>query len=579
MKSPAEIFQIIQRKIRREWKLAFFTCFIAGLLVHMPILLSDIPNHDGLDSLYFDQNMITSGRWFLSIACGFSSYYTIPWVIGILGLVFLSLSASALCELLEVRKTWAVTLCSSLLAVFPALASTFAYVYTLDGYMLALLLAVLAVLLTKRYRHGFLPGAACLAFSLGIYQGYLPFVMILSIFSILALLTDENKNGSNTPQTYKTDKKQHPHRKLPTPPTQEKTSNQPSGKADKTGKKYLLNKITEMQIPEMLHYLYMGILGAILYYGILKLLLFIQGKELDTYQGINGMVSGTTSGSGLLSSVAGMYQDFIRFSLKGNVLFQNIFSLTAWIFLLTAAALAFISWSKCRKYWKNPLILVIMVAAVLALPPATNIVLLISPDVNYHLLMRYQWVLYAIGAIALAARENNTNVKKIEHSEETTSKNAAFLEWMTLLSASVLVFCYCITDNIAYSNLQKRYEKTYAYCVRLLDRIEQTQGYYPGIPIAMVGVVAEQQYPTTDLTLPVTSNMIGMNGDILLYRGDNYRLFIQNYLGATLNILPAEAMAEMYYSEEYTAMDSFPGADSIRIIDGIMYIKTENTVR
>ena len=28
--------------------------------------------------------------------------------------------------------------------------------------------------------------------------------------------------------------------------------------------------------------------------------------------------------------------------------------------------------------------------------------------------------------------------------------------------------------------------------------------------------------------------------------------------------------------EEYREMESFPGADSIRIIDGIMYIKTEN---
>ena len=70
-----------------------------------------------------------------------------------------------------------------------------------------------------------------------------------------------------------------------------------------------------------------------------------------------------------------------------------------------------------------------------------------------------------------------------------------------------------------------------------------------------------------------------MNGDSLLYRGDNYRLFIRHYLGAALNILPADAMAEMYYSEEYTAMDSFPGKDSIRIIDGIMYIKTENVTR
>ena len=152
-------------------------------------------------------------------------------------------------------------------------------------------------------------------------------------------------------------------------------------------------------------------------------------------------------------------------------------------------------------------------------------------------------------------------------------------QWVAVLAGGALVFFYGVTDNIGYSNLQKRYEKTYAYCVRLLDRIEQTEGYYTGIPIAMVGVVGEDPYPVTDITWPVTGNMIGLNGDILLYRGDNYREFIRHYLGATLNILPPESMGEMYYAQEYVEMDSFPGKDSIRIIDGIMYIKTENRDR
>ena len=143
----------------------------------------------------------------------------------------------------------------------------------------------------------------------------------------------------------------------------------------------------------------------------------------------------------------------------------------------------------------------------------------------------------------------------------------------------VLVFFYGVVDNIGYSNLQKRYEKTYAYCVRLLDRIEQTEGYYQGIPIARIGGVGEDEFPGTDITLDVTSGMIGLNGDSLLYTGENYRLFMQHYLGATLNILPADAMKEMYYDEEYIEMDSFPGENSIRIIDGILYVKTENANR
>ncbi len=526
MTSPAQAFRTIHGKIRREWRIAFLSCFVTGLLTHLPVLLSDIPNHDGLASMYFDQNMITSGRWFLSVACGFSSYYTIPWVIGLLGLFFLSMAAAALCELLEVRKPWAVILCGGMLAAFPALASTFAYVYTLDGYMLALLLAVLAVLFTKRFRLGFLPGAVCLAFSMGIYQGYLSFAMVLSAFSVLMLTA----GGESA--------------------------------AEVSGKKSLPGEIRRI-----LAYLYMGLLGGGLYFLILQVLLKIQGKSLDTYQGISGMLAGPDGGGGIFSAGAEMYRDFFRFTIRGNVLFQNVFSAGAGILLLGAVLVKGLSLLRKRKCWKNPLTFGIMVMVLLLLPVATNVILIVSPGVNYHLLMRYQWVLYPVGAVALLSGGDGGKKRDI------------LLEWTALGAAVVLVFCYGITDNIAYANLQKRYEKTYAYCLRLLDRIEQTEGYYPGIPVAMVGVVGDEQYPVTDITLPVTSGMIGMNGDVLLYTGENYRIFMQNYLGATLNILPARAMEEMYYSEEYAAMDSFPGENSVRIIDGILYVKTENSVR
>lgn len=516
IKAPGELLAWCAKKLKKEWKLAFFSAVVIGLLVHMPALLSDIPNHDGLDSLYFDQNMITSGRWFLMVACGMSSFYTIPWVIGLIGLLWLGITAAVLVELLEVKQSWAIVTISGLLTSFPALASTFAYVFTLDGYMLALLLAALSVLLTKKYRYGFLAGGVCLAFSLGIYQGYLAFAMILCVLAILMLFADEGKAGE--------------------------------------------------KLRKMLRYVCMGILGAVLYYVILQILLRLEGKELASYQGISGMAGGVPD-AGILGTIRGMYSDFFRFSLGGNVLFNNGISAFACILLALATLGTGIFLMLRRKWWKNPMFFVIIVLAVVALPLITNAILLISPSVTYHLLMRYQWVLYLIGMTAFVSR----------YSGELPIGKLA--EWLAFAAVVVIVFCYGVADNIGYSNLQKKYEKTYAYCVRLLDRIEQTEGYYQGIPIAMVGVVGDEEFPPTDLTLPVTSGMIGLNGDMLLYTGRNYKLFIQNYLGATLNILPAEAMGDMYYDEEYISMDSFPGENSIRIIDGIMYIKTENVNR
>lgn len=154
MMTPAVLHEKIKAYAKKEWKIAFLSAFLMGLAIHLPIIIFDIPNHDGLSSMYFDQNMITSGRWFLTVACGFSSYFTLPWLIGLLSLLFLACASVALTELLELEKIWAIVLCSGLLVSFPALTSTFAYIFTADGYMMALLLSVLAVLFTKKYRLG-----------------------------------------------------------------------------------------------------------------------------------------------------------------------------------------------------------------------------------------------------------------------------------------------------------------------------------------------------------------------------------------------------------------------------------------
>lgn len=157
MKTPWDFFNLVEQN-KNTWKIAFLSAFVLGILIHLPVMLSDIPNHDGLSSMYFDQNMITSGRWFLSVACGFSSYFTIPWIIGLIGLLWLALTAVALTELLELADPLVIMAVSGLLVSFPALASTFAYVFTMDGYMMALFLAILAVLFTKNRKKAGWPG-------------------------------------------------------------------------------------------------------------------------------------------------------------------------------------------------------------------------------------------------------------------------------------------------------------------------------------------------------------------------------------------------------------------------------------
>lgn len=513
MNSPEKIWEKWRKRIKKEWKAAFWASVCIGLLTHTPILLSDIPNHDGLASMYFDQNMITSGRWFLSVACGFSTYFTLPWVIGILGILFLALTSVALTEILEVRRSGTAILIAGLLVSFPALASVFAYVFTMDGYMLGILLSVLSVLFVKKYRYGFIAGAVCLAFSMGIYQAYLPFAVLLSIYCIMIVFIEEK------------------------------------GMRKKAG--------------TVFRFLAMGVGGAVLYYGILQILLKLQGKELSSYQGISD--AGNVAGRNLTEILGRTCSDFAVFTIKGKVLFNNIFSGCAIALLALLLLAVVVKVIISRKLWRSPWFYLAALMICVMLPIGTNIMLIVSPEINYHLLMRYQWILYVILPVGFADR----------YVTQTEKCYSAF-RWITVLAAGILIFNYALTDNIAYSNLEKRYEKTYAYCMRLLDRMEQTEGYYPGIPVAMIGVVGDRQYPVTDITADVTGPLTGIPGDVLLYAAVNYQAFMKNYLGVEINPIDIELMPAIYDSPEYAEMDSFPGRNSVRVVDGVMYIKTEN---
>ncbi len=513
---------------KKEYMYPFLATALVGLFTHMFLFVNKLPNADAMTSFYFDQNMVTSGRWFLTVVCGISSYYDLNWVIGVLSILYLAIAAVLISEFFEVKNLSVRVGIGALLATFPALTATFAYLYTADGYMLAFLLAVLAAYLTKKFRWGFLPGAVCLACSIGSYQAYLAVTVLLCMFAII--------------------------------------------------NQCLNNKSFKELWSKAWRFLTMGIGGGLLYYIALKVCLWVQGKELDTYQGIDQM--GKISLQTLPGMIYDAIYDFAVFALKGNIFVNNGFSLIC-VLLLTVVACATILLcyikSKAYKRWYQTLLLLVFAAL---LPLGTNIIFFMSSDVTFHLLMRMQWVLFPVYALVLSEKWTEEYVAK----EKTNDKHfyqrvkkymPTAVSCVGLLAALGISYQFMLMDNIAYFNMNERYEKTYAYCLRLADRIEQTPGYEQGMPIAMIGVVDESKYPVTDITGDVTSRISGSTGDILIYKGEQYAAFMKHYLNVTINPIVGDRIIEIYNSPEYREMDSFPAEDSIRIVDGVMYIKTE----
>ena len=498
-----------------QYKLPFLSAFFMGLIAHGIMLVNKLPNTDSMTNFHFDQNMITSGRWFLTIACGISSYYDLSMVNGLLAIIFLGICAVYVTRFFNIKKRASLILIPGLLVTFPAVCATMSYMYTVDGYMLGLLMAILAVYVTRKYKFGFPFGMLLLAFSMGTYQAYLAFTILLVLFDLILAIID--------------------------------------------------NEEVKPLFQRGLKYLVMGIGGGVLYYVILKILLAVEHKELDTYQGLDDM--GKIALSDIPQRLADVYYDFFAFSFRGRIIVNNAISMTAVCVIIVTCIISVVVLmvkNKSYKKWYNWAL--VTVFAVL-IPFGCNIVIFMSSDPEYHLLMRLQWSLFYIVSVVI--------LERMFTSFESIKEKMNIARTVSVVLVGIICFNFFITDQIAYFNLNEKYEKTYAYCIRLLDRIEQTPGYEQGMPICMVGVVSKDSYPSTDITADYTSKIRGTDGDFLLYRGEQYQTFIEHYLGASLNILSGDAVIDMYYSDEYEEMKSFPDKDSIKIVDGIMYIKLE----
>lgn len=176
-------YKLINRISKNE-KFAIIISIIFGLLCHIYKIVNYLPNHDTVYNYYSSQNIVGSGRWFLSIACGFSSYYDLPWVTGFLSILFISFTVAVLVRIFSIENKFVISLVGGLLVSFPSITETFFFGFTSDGYMLAMLFSTLAVLLSDikdDSKAHFILSAILITLTCATYQSYVSFSLILLV--------------------------------------------------------------------------------------------------------------------------------------------------------------------------------------------------------------------------------------------------------------------------------------------------------------------------------------------------------------------------------------------------------------
>lgn len=394
--------------VKKTWKIAFVSAAVMGMLVHLYKFTNNLPFFDSYYNAYSSQNMAASGRWFLSAACALSSYFDLPWLIGIFSVLFMALTAVVVTEIFEMENPCLILVSSGLLVSYPAITETMFFEYTADGYMLAMLLGALAVYFSRMECCGnwknFGVSVLCICLSSGIYQCYVSFAFILAVCYFIGKLLEEPQN----------------------------TRKHLSWVGFQAG---------------------VYILGLLAYFVIWKLLLRLYGIDTVSYQGISSV--GKFELNNIASAAVDSITSFIWFLLERNPLHQGwtaysaLSCLTAAVFFVLLAAA-----SMKRKIYRSGISFTLLLLCVVSIPFGCYLCYFISSELTYYTRMMQSVVILFIFTGVLCERWIRGRGKDLV---------------LGLLVAVTLN--HCVMANVCYNYLDRSYEKAYAVMNEIAARI------------------------------------------------------------------------------------------------------------
>ncbi|BDH60753.1 hypothetical protein MTP04_08830 [Lysinibacillus sp. PLM2] len=515
---PEKAFEKLKQNIKNEWIIAFNAAMIIGIITHLYAFMHRYPNHDSLHNLYSSQAMVTSGRFFLSPAAGISSYFDLPWVIGLFSIFFLALAAVSLVILFEVRKKISIILISGIVVTFPSVSSTFSYIFTADGYMLGIFMAILAVVITKKFKKfGFLIGALLVCLSVGIYQANLSVVLTFTTFWLIHEIIYSN------------------------------------------------NSLKQVWANVLRSGLMIGI-GMVGYLIVYKLFTTFFAVQISTYQGLDKV--GNLTLADIPRRISQIIKELKTFFFRGfingyEVNFLEILNVLLVIVLFVGVIVVIAK----KQLYKNSGLLITLAIGVITLPFSYYIAYFMSPSVFYHMLMVFGLSSVYIFIVLM--------YDKIDEKQGPVLKIERFNSWATVILMTFTIFNFGLIANIAYMNMELRYEKSINVANRLVDRIEQLDEYENIEKIAVYGNVSLHSDLTSKIIPSQIPEMTGSVGEVVFYKPYSYQELLDQFLGYSLKMATDEETEQISQTEQFAEMGIWPAKDSIAVIGDTVIIKFE----
>lgn len=443
-----------------------------------------------------------------------------PFIVGVLSYGYMVGSVYGVASLLDLKAKTSLFLLAGLMCgslAFIALDAT--YSHTADVHMLALMLNIAAAWLCLRGRRrvpSVLAAVVLLVISTGLYQAYLQvFTALTMVWALLRLL--------------KTDDRAIPEA------------------AARCAQSFLALMLA-MALFFVGYYVVMAVTGV---------------EAVSKANSIGGMK--VLSGAALVDMVKTTWKMPLRQlgRLQGRIA-PLARMLTAVVLMTGAAATIFTARRSRVSAWQA----LGMAVLALLLPFGMNWICLFCGGV-VHDLMMYAYIVPLLAA--LAANERAWNLALADEGKQIGKKTRA-AACVLPLAVLTLLFDRGIYANQIYLKKDLEYDTTLSVMTRVVDRIEQVEGYIPGeTPVEFLGDIQRSKLAMTRPAFAHLDSLTGTEENYAITYGDTFWMYLEDVMG-----YPIKRFRETKNEEQERVTDDmpcFPDKDSVQMVDGVVFVK------
>jgi len=521
-----QLKEISVSSLKEEWdlkrfKYAMIAIVVIGLIAHSFCYFNTMFSHDSTPIYVDPYSGVAIGRWFQAIYILIRGHVAIPFIFGLLSFLWLGISSYLITKILDINSKLGIFLTSAVLVANPSLTFMNAtYIDGSDVFMFGILSSVIATYFSSRFRRGIWFAIPFWIIVLAIHQSEIQ----ISIMLIIVLLIRDLMRG--TP----------------------------------------ISIVLKKTIKYAIGLIYAGILYYILAKISLKLC------HIPAYAMYCSAFSNSIFTANNMPSIKDICIWIVKsYGITGYYFiypFTYAHRLVALSELFVFAFTFVILFIRSLKLQKLHMILVL--GLLILLPLGGHFVYVLSMGVKHDLTI-FSFLIYYILLLSC---------KEIWRQENNTPVTKKFTKVYAIVVVALLsLMCYC---NVVYSNqiyLKKtfEYQTTYSTLLRVIDRVEQIEGYQVGkTKVVFVGTFNNGELSKKQPYFEYKG--VGTWKPFSTTYPPTYYNFVNNIMSYPMNLYIDENTVISYMGNPMVqSMPTFPAIGSCRMVDDVVVVKLSNT--